>query len=67
MSFIASNYNKHKKRSSVIVENNAIPVKLNYVPAVNANEIQSTDFLVVIKLNYYVYLSSEIILKSDSF
>ena len=49
------------------VENNVIPVKLNYVPAVNANEIQSTDFLVVIKLNYYVYLSSEIILKSDGF
>ena len=37
------------------VTNNLIPVKLNCVLAVNANEIQSTDFLVVTKLNYYFY------------
>ena len=49
------------------VTNNAIPVKLNYVLAVNANEMQSADFFGVIKLNYYVYLSSEIMLKSDGF
>ena len=43
------------------------PVKLNYVSTVNVDEKKYTDFLVVIKLNYYVYLSSEIILKSDGF
>ena len=43
------------------------PVKLNYVSTVNVDEKQCTDFLVAIKLNYYVYLSLEIILKSDGF
>ena len=45
------------------VVNNEIPVKLNCVLAVNADETQCTDFLVVKKLNYYDYLSSEIMLK----
>ena len=48
-------------------ENNSIPAKLKHVPTVNVNEMQTTDFLDAIKLNYYFYLSSEIILKSDGY
>ena len=43
------------------------PVKLNHASTVNIDEKQCTDFLVLIKVNYHVYLSSEIILKSDRF